>query len=181
MMINAIWHACAVPLDLPGTRREASQMCPYCRREMMATVQAGSNDTALPDVVTSNTPPPTPLHDVYFFPAEELCPAHALSHAPAQDMNTPAATNSLNLPQLCWVARPARKEQDRGAPSEAEGTCVEWAQVGKELKQVGDTFYLEHRATTEEQMASSLTTIMATGLCLSLLCLISWKILTQTQ
>ncbi|MPD06875.1 hypothetical protein E2C01_102706 [Portunus trituberculatus] len=43
MMINAIWHACAVPLDLPGTRREASQMCPYCRREMMATVQTGSN------------------------------------------------------------------------------------------------------------------------------------------
>ncbi|KAK8377808.1 hypothetical protein O3P69_014035 [Scylla paramamosain] len=79
------------------------------------------------------------------------------------------------------IAHPPRKEQDRGAPGEAEGACVEWAQVGKELKQVADTFQSEHRATAEEQQESFFVNTLATGLCLSLLCLISWKVLTQTQ
>lgn len=110
------------------------------------------SDVALPDVVTSNTPPPTPQHDVYFFSTEELCPAHANIHAPTRDTDTPATTTAPtsppNLRQLCWVAPATRKEQDRGATGGAEGTCEEWTRVGKELKQVGDAFHLEHRAVS---------------------------------
>ncbi|XP_063870245.1 uncharacterized protein LOC135105733 [Scylla paramamosain] len=124
-------------------------------------------------------PPHTPMPR-----RKTRAPPHT-HHAPTQDSHAPATPTApscpLDLPLLQWIAHPPRKEQDRGAPGEAEGACVEWAQVGKELKQVADTFQSEHRATAEEQQESFFVNTLATGLCLSLLCLISWKVLTQTQ
>lgn len=115
------------------------------------TLSSPLSDMGLPDVVTSNTPPPTPLHDAYFFAAEEPCPAHAQPHAPLQDTHSPATPTTPSTP---LDLPPPRKEQERGAPSEAEGTGVEWAQAGRELQEVADTFHSEHRAVSRVVLSS---------------------------
>lgn len=180
-MIDMIWHVCAVPLDLPETERGSGQWCLSCRRDMMDPLT--DNGLILPDVVTSNTPPSTPLHDVYFFPSDDPCPEHVVTNT--QDPHTHAPITAprlpLDLPELCWDVRPPMEGRDRGGQGEAENTCLVWKQVGEELREVADTSHLEYMTNLGDHQEPTLTTVttIAAGLCLSLVCLASWELITK--
>ncbi|KAG0716505.1 hypothetical protein GWK47_009528 [Chionoecetes opilio] len=158
----------------------------------------------LPDVITSHTPPPSPLRRAHsclsFFhekatpdspnsPGSEAETEAGLGHiheAPGQvqsDAPTPAS-----LPTLSWVlprrpaGHPGEEARRRGREEpEAEERRRLWRHVGGDLRKMADQFEVDRspvstRGSAHVALPTSVPAILGKCLAGSLLCLVWWRL-----